>query len=543
VTAALRVVTVGYGPVGARFVEELLPAVRSGDISLTVIGAEPTDAYNRVLLAEYAAGRTERDALSITDSAAAIEAGVRILTGVRVIAIDRGARTVSLSTGEKEGYDRLVLAVGARAAIPTLDGVRRAPHDRAAIVRAGADAVASDPVLPAGIVVLRSIDDADRVRTAVFGKRRIVVLGAGVLGLEIALAAALEGADVCVVLHSGYPMGRNLDRGGGTVLLHSLRRAGITVVPHSRAESIDFRTTEDEIAQFDAVICADGKRIDGDLLLVSCGVRARTELAVLADLPAGQGILVDERLRSWGDDAVSAIGDCAHIATRPADAPPDAAPHGAPSGLIGPGWRQAEWLAAQIIAEVSHTSEPAPLAEERPSVVMLKAEDIDVVAVGAVDAEPWDSDPDLSDGPAVATAVSQWVDPEHGRYVKMVTRGGVLAGIVCIGMPRTGAELTLLFERGGELPADRSVLLRHDGPDYARSGTDGREADATVCWCNGVTAGRIRESATAGNTTLACVSADTRAGTGCGGCKGRVTELLAQIAATKPAPTAAAAAL
>ena len=74
--------------------------------------------------------------------------------------------------------------------------------------------------------------------------------------------------------------------------------------------------------------------------------------------------------------------------------------------------------------------------------------------------------------------IAQWADPEHGRYVKMTTRAGVLEGLVAVGMPRTSAELVQLFERGAELPADRSLLLRLDGPDQAASaGCRGPVAD------------------------------------------------------------------
>ena len=157
---------------------------------------------------------------------------------------------------------------------------------------------------------------------------------------------------------------------------------------------------------------------------------------------------------------------------------------------------------------------------------MLKAEHIDVVAVGEIAADPWDDD-----ALHPRRRVSQWADPEHLRYVKMVTEDGALTGFVSVGMPRTAAELTLLFERRGELPADRSLLLRFDGPDYDPA----EDADAfapatTVCWCNGVTVGRIEESAACGNTTVECVGRDTRAGTGCGGCKGRIAEVLARAA-------------
>ncbi len=157
---------------------------------------------------------------------------------------------------------------------------------------------------------------------------------------------------------------------------------------------------------------------------------------------------------------------------------------------------------------------------------MLKAEGIDVVAGGAVDADPFSHAPGCH-GPQVTL----WADPARGAYVKLVTVEGVLTGFVAVGMPRTGAELTLLFERGSELPADRSSLLRLDAADAGMPAVgDPFAADATVCWCNGVSAGAIREAVAVGEPTVACVKSATRAGTGCGGCVGRITELLAREA-------------
>ena len=98
-------------------------------------------------------------------------------------------------------------------------------------------------------------------------------------------------------------------------------------------------------------------------------------------------------------------------------------------------------------------------------------------------------------------------------------------------MPRTAAELTLLYERGDELPADRSLLLRFDGPDFdPTAGAAALAPNATVCWCNGVSVEQIDDSITAGNTTVECVGRDTRAGTGCGGCRTRISDMLARHA-------------
>jgi assimilatory nitrate reductase electron transfer subunit len=184
-----------------------------------------------------------------------------------------------------------------------------------------------------------------------------------------------------------------------------------------------------------------------------------------------------------------------------------------------------------MAAGQEHGDEPPA---ERAAVVMLKGEDVDVVAAGDVSPDPWDP---RAIEPGERLAVAQWADPEHGRYVKMITREGILEGFVSVGMPRTSAELTLLFERGGELPADRSLLLRFDGPDYtADAAADAFAPDSTVCWCNGVSVAQIQAAAADGNDTVACIGKATRAGTGCGGCKGRIGELLERLADADEVP-------
>jgi assimilatory nitrate reductase electron transfer subunit len=507
-SAPLRVLVIGYGPVGARFAENLLPGIRAGRIALTVVGAEAGDAYNRVLVAEYAVGAVRRESLTIADRAGIESAGGRILTGVAVTELDRSAQMAVLSDGERIGYDRVVLATGSRANIPTLSGVPRARHRTAG----------TDHDLPRGVTALRDVDDAERIREAVQAGQRIVVLGAGVLGLEFALAAAHAGARVAVVHHGPHPMPRNLDRGAGSVLRRAVHRVGVSIFAHSRAETALFRTGEDGHPSFDRLLTADGKDIAGDLLVLSCGVSPRDELAEASGLHASFGVLVDQSLRTWSDPAVFAIGDCAHIGDAAVLEAGGRLP-GAPSGLIGPGWRQADWLAARFLEGTECTDEAIPA--EREPLVMLKAEHVDVVAAGDVSPDPWDEDPH-------GRHVAQWADPEHGRYAKMVSADGILTGFVCVGMPRTAAELTLMYERGDELPADRSLLLRFDGPDFDPTvATAALAPHATVCWCNGVSVEQIGDSISAGNSTVECVGRDTRAGTGCGGCRTRISDMLA----------------
>ncbi|NUU31954.1 FAD-dependent oxidoreductase [Arthrobacter sp. C9C5] len=497
-----RIVVVGFGPVAARLIDELLPAVRGGLVELTVVGEETEAAYNRVLVADLGVGRTTAGALALADAAALVADGVDVRLGVRVRRVDRARQRVLLTDGSSPGYDRLVFATGSRPMIPNLTGLNPDP---------------AAPVLPAGVTALRDLADAAALQAAVAGDKRVVVLGGGVLGLETALAAAEEGAAVTVVHNGPHPLGRNIDRGGGAVLAASLRNCGVRVAGNARSVAVE--TGAD--GGFSALLLEDGSAIDGELLVLSCGVRPRTELAEGCGLSTAAGILVDHRLRAHHEPHIFAIGDCAEVRCPEPDCMVCRSARG-PSGLVGPGWRQAEWLAGYLTLLASGVPGEAdalpPLPAEQPGVLVLKARGLTMAVAGDVSAEPWDEEA-LTAGAVGGRArlqVAQWADPEHGRYVKMTTRAGVLEGLVAVGMPRTAAELVQLFERGAELPADRSLLLRLDGPDQA--GATATDPERTVCRCAGVSGASIAAAVSSGCGTVAEVAASTRAGTGCGGC-------------------------
>jgi assimilatory nitrate reductase electron transfer subunit len=505
-----QIVIVGFGPVAARLVDDLLPAVRTGLVTLAVVGEEAEAAYNRVLVADLGVGRTTAGALALSDAAALAGDGVDLRLGVRVRRVDRARQQVILSDGGSVHYDRLVFATGSRPVIPNLTGINPDP---------------TNPVLPAGVTALRDLRDADVLRRAVDGGKRVVVLGGGVLGLETALAAAEEGATVTVVHNGPHPLGRNIDRGGGAILAASLRRCGVRMAGNARSTGVEHNAAD---GGFSALLLDDGSAIDGDLLVLSCGVRPRTELAEGCGLSTSAGILVDHKLRAHHEPHIFAIGDCAELRCPDPDCAACRNARG-PSGLVGPGWRQAEWLAEYLtlLADGGDAAFLPALPAEQPGVIVLKARGMNMAVAGDNSAEPWDEEA-LAAGAVNGRArlqVAQWADPEHGRYVKMTTRGGVLEGLVAVGMPRTAAELVGLFERGGELPADRSLLLRLDGPDQpAASGP--ADPAGTVCRCAGVSGAVIQGAVQEGCSTVPEVSRATRAGTGCGGCHEDIRELI-----------------
>src|SRR6478752_839012 len=144
-----RIVVVGFGPVAARLIDELLPAVHSGIAHLTVVGQETEAAYNRVLVADLGVGRTTPGALALADAAALVADGVDVRLGVKVRRVDRARQSVILSDGTAAHYDRLVFATGSRPVIPNLTGLNPDP---------------AAPVLPPGVTALRDLRDAEVLR-------------------------------------------------------------------------------------------------------------------------------------------------------------------------------------------------------------------------------------------------------------------------------------------------------------------------------------------------------------------------------------------
>jgi assimilatory nitrate reductase electron transfer subunit len=323
----MRVVVVGFGMAGARVAAEL--RARDADVKVTAFSAEPHQPYNRILLSTLLAGKAHEGDLTTT----APPGGADVRLGVPVTAVNRTRRVVVTPDDELE-YDALVLATGARAVLPPLDGLDRA-----------------------GVHVFRTLDDCRGIVAAAGGARTAVVLGGGLLGLEAARGLAGRGIDVTVV-HSGcHVMDRQLDRDGGAVLARTLSDLGVGVRLGARAVA----WTGSQLR------LADGSAVGANLLVVACGVRPDTALAEAAGLAVNRGILVDDALRT-SDPRVYAIGDCAEH-------------DGTVYGLVAPAWEQAATVADRL------TGGTARYRGSRP-VTRLKAGGIDLAAMGCVVPDP-----------------------------------------------------------------------------------------------------------------------------------------------------------
>lgn len=518
----LRIVVVGGGPVAARLVQELRPALDSGAARVTVLGEESLPAYQRIRLGDVASGRLDGAELALVQPADGDRDGVEIRCGAAVVSLDRDRRTVTLADGAEVGYDRLVLATGASAIIPDfpVSGTR----GRGISVVPGAGA------RPEGVIALRQMQEARRLREAVRSGASVAVLGGGVLGVEAALALAEVGAEVSLLHRGQTPLGRNLDADAGRLLHRQLVDAGVQVRPDCGIQELvvaaraqDRATDRDGIPYLTALRTTQGRRIPATLLVACTGVRPRDELAAAAGLdtlPRG-GIVVDRTGRCPGDAAVFAVGDCA-------------APLGArPSGLIGPGWEQARSAALALCGEAGHPEDPDLDAAGRPvpapspvppghrlDPIIVKSHSLSVACAGnpSVDPalDPWDPR-----GPHVST----WADPAAGQYLRIVSEGDRLLGFVAIGLPRTAAELSRHAGTGTLPAADRSALLalEHAAGDRELGPED------VLCRCSGATVGHVEEAAAAATSSATVDEVGRRcgAGTGCGTCRERIGALLA----------------
>lgn len=486
-----RIVVIGYGMAGARFVDEVRQ--RRGGAELTIFGAEASGAYNRVLLSSVLAGTTDPSTIRLGPREPR-GAGYDVRAGVTVTGIDRATKQVVCDDGTRTSYDTLVLATGSRAWVPPIDGLAR---------DGGAGGL-----IP-GAVAFRTLEDCRAILAAAHGARRAIVLGGGLLGLEAARGLAARGLQVEVLHRSTHVMDRQLDARGARVLAASLADLGITIRTGARTTGV---TGDDRV---DGVVLDDGTHLPADVLVVSCGVRAETVLARGAGLTVDQGVVVDDCMRTVSDRDVFAIGECSQH-------------EGTVYGLVAPAWEQAS-VAADVITGTDST------ARYRGSrlVTRLKAKGIELATMGEGDVDE-DSAPE-------GTHVVQFSDLARRTYKKLVVRDGRLVGAVLIGDTTTAGSLTQHFDRQTPVPSDPLPLLF---TGMRRAGAADEVDDpahipdrATVCRCNGVTKGAITACFLKGGRSTADVAKETRATTGCGSCAGAVDGIVAWLAAADPFET------
>ncbi|MGV9546055.1 NAD(P)/FAD-dependent oxidoreductase [Nocardia beijingensis] len=278
-----HIVIAGAGHAGMQLADTV--RARGNRTPITLVSDEPGLPYQRPPLSkDYLTPNGNPQRLPLKSPRFFADNNVTLVDGDPIVRIDRGGRSVRLSSGADIGYSKLVLATGARARALDVPGT------------------ASD-----GVHYLRTAADATRLHAALSHARSAVVVGAGFIGLEFAAVANTHGLDVTVLECGVRPMARALSDRMSRFFADAHASAGIRFAFNEAVTAI-----ESDGTRVAAVLGSSGARYPADLVIVGIGVEPNVEVAAAAGLVTTDGVDVDSYLQT-SDDSIWAVGDCAYF--------------------------------------------------------------------------------------------------------------------------------------------------------------------------------------------------------------------------------------
>ena len=451
----------GTGMAGAKVVEEIL--TRAPDrFHIRMFGAEPNGTYNRILLSNVLAGKTDPHQLWLNPREWYEERGVHLHNGVKAERIDRGSRLVA-GAGDKvvEPYDYLIFATGSRPFVPPLENVRQK-----------------------GVFVFRTLEDCASISNCAEECDRAVVLGGGLLGLEAARGLLNFGLEVTVVELANYPMAQQLDTTAGALLQKKLEGMGVRFKLGAKAIKLVGN------GEVEGVQLADGSIIETEMVVISCGIQPNVDEARAAGLTVERAIVVDDQLRT-SDPNIFAVGECAQH-------------RGKVYGLVDPLYEQ-----ARILADVVTERSTEAVYTGSRLATTLKVMGVDLVSMGDVNANGSDCE------------IVSHLDPVKGIYKKFVIRDNKLVGAILLGETDPTGRFSRLFKEATPLEEAPVNLLGGGANAPTNLGDDlmALADDTQICNCNTVSKGTILQAIKTGKCTVEAIGECTRAGTGCGSCQ------------------------
>jgi len=254
--------------------------------TIVLLGEEPHLPYHRPPLSKaFLCGTADVASLALRQATAYENAGIELRLGTRVRAIDRAAHQVLLDDGSALAYTKLALCTGGRARALDVPGM--------------------EGVAPRNLFSLRTQADALAIAGSVREGARVVIIGAGYVGLEVAASARKLGATVTVLESQPRVLARVTGVALSSFYESVHREAGVDVRTNASVAAIE----RDASGAVTAVVCGDGERLPADVVIVGVGMRPDTALAEAAGLRVEGGIVVDEHSVSSDPDIVAA-GDC-----------------------------------------------------------------------------------------------------------------------------------------------------------------------------------------------------------------------------------------
>ncbi len=463
-TSAQKLVVVGNGMVGHHFVEQMVNA-KTDAWKITLIGAEPRPAYDRVHLSDVFAGK-EPNELALATREYYANANIDAIFGDGVVAIDRARKKVVTGGGREFSYDKLVLATGSYPFVPPVPG--------------------ADNKL---CFVYRTIDDLGAIKAAAANAKKGVVVGGGLLGLEAANALRNLGLETHVVEFAPQLMGVQIDPEGGAILRRKIEALGLSAHLGKNTQKISAGEQHALAMHFADGAGSTNEVLETDMIVFSAGVRPDDKLARASEIKIGErgGIIVDYHCRT-SDENIYAIGECALWGGRI-------------FGLVAPGYQMAKVAASQL-------SGGDLLFQGADMSTKLKLLGVDVGSIGDSHAR--------TEG-ALSYRI---IDEGEGIYKKVVVSkdGKYLLGAVLVGDNSPYDTLLQYMLNKIEIPKQPLSLIAPNGGEAPTLGPDALPDTATICSCHNVSKGAICCKIEAGVTALADIKIETKASTGCGGC-------------------------
>ncbi|WP_436322444.1 nitrite reductase large subunit NirB [Vibrio cidicii] len=468
----LKLVIVGNGMVGHRYIEDLVDKTDVSHFDITVFCEEPRVAYDRVHLSSYFSHHTA-DELSLVKTGFYEKHAIKVLLGERAININREKQTVYSSSGREIQYDKLILATGSYPFVPPIKGNESKD-----------------------CFVYRTIEDLKAIEACAKKSKSGVVIGGGLLGLEAAGALKALGMETHVVEFAPKLMAEQLDQAGGDQLRQKIERMGVKV--HTSKNTLEI-AAEGKNAR-NVMRFADGTELETDFIVFSAGIRPQDKLARQMGLgiaPRG-GIEINNHCQTT-DSNIYAIGECASW-------------NKMFYGLVAPGYKMATVAVDHLLGNTESKFEGADMSAK------LKLLGVKVGSIGDANGRT----------PGCKSYVYQNEELEVYKRLIVSADNKKLLGAVMVGDTSDYGDLLQLMLNEIELPQhpDTLILPAHAGAEKPKLGADSLPDSAVICSCFDVTKGKIAQAVADGHHTIGDIKAVTGAGTGCGGCIPLVTSVL-----------------
>lgn len=473
-----NILVVGNGMVGYKFCEKFMAHNKGKEFKLTVFGEEPRPAYDRVHLSEFFENKDAKK-LELAPRSWYTDNNIELVTGEKVTAITRDDKKVETSNGNTYTYDYLILSTGSLPFVPPIEGVDKK-----------------------GVFVYRTIEDLEDMLAYADELKKVkpeakgTILGGGLLGLEAAKAVMDMGLEPHVVEFAPKLMPRQLDHNGSEVLKLKLESLGIKIHLDKATKKI-LGNGSIQGMEFN-----DSEILETDMLVVSAGIRPRDELGKASGLEMGSrgGIVVNNKMQT-SDPNIFAIGEVALY-------------NEMIYGLVAPGYEMAEIAVEQIIGDQSKD-----MSSEIDMSTKLKLIGVDVASFG---------DPFVPSKEGHSILFENKINHIYKR-INVSHDGQKLLGGILIGDADDYNMLHQIYLNGMELPENVEDLIlgaRSEGEGNFGSAMSLPD-DAQICSCENVLKKDICCSITDGKAlNFKDVVSQTKATSGCGGCKPMVTELV-----------------